>query len=73
MKVRYYGFMHPSCAVALEQLREIIGQALGIKVKIDTCKAESLSEPVCKHCGGTLIFQFFIPPLPVSMQGLPAG
>ena len=73
MKIRYYGFMHPSCAVSLDKLRKIIGQTLGIKVKIDTCKAEPLSEPVCKHCGGILVFQFFVPPLPITMSGLPAG
>ena len=73
MKIRYYGFMHPSCSVALDRLKAIIARTVGVKITAEPCQPEPLSEPVCKHCGGTLIFKFFVPPLPVSTPGGPAG
>ena len=73
MKIRYYGFMHPSCSVALTKVKEVIAKAIGLKVAPETCKPKPLSEPVCSHCGGVLIFRFFVPPEPLLMTGVPAG
>ena len=75
MKIRYYGFMHPSCSLDLDKLRMLISLAFRLKVIINPCKPEPepLPEPVCKRCGGTLVLQYFIPPLQGELNGLPAG
>ena len=72
MKIRYYGFMHPSCAVELKKVQEIIADALGIKSECLEVKPELKLDPVCPDCGGNLIFRFIIPPLPIRIR-LPAG
>ncbi len=58
MKIRYYGFMHPSCAVTIKEVKAIIAKAIGLQVTVELCTPEPLPEPTCKHCGGTLIFSF---------------
>lgn len=72
MKIRYYGFMHPSCSVALELVKSLIAKAIGLKIA-PTCKPDPLPEPICKCCGGVLIFRFFMPPEPLFTTGRPAG
>lgn len=62
MKIRYFGFMHPSCAVTLNKVKEIITDALGISRALSERKPEPQPEPVCPHCGGILIFQYLILP-----------
>ncbi len=61
MKIRYFGFMHPACAVGLNKVKEIITDALGISSKLSEHKPEP--QPVCPHCGGILIFRYLILPL----------
>jgi len=77
MKIRYYGFMHPSCSLGLDKLRMLISLAFKIKVILNPCKPEllpePLPEPLCKRCGGTLVFQHVMAPPQVEANGLPAG
>jgi hypothetical protein len=73
MKIRYYGFMHPSCAVTLDTLKAIIAKAIGLKSVPEIRKQEVPPEPVCKCCNGVLLFKYFMPPAPLSLQGLSPG
>jgi len=72
MKIRYYGFMHPSCAIDLKKVKEIIAEALGIKWECSGIKPELRPDPVCPHCGGILIFRFIILAIPARVR-LPTG
>ncbi len=74
MKIRYYGFMHPSCSIELNKVKGIIADALGIKGDCSEGKAELQLNPACPHCGGSLIFRFIILPiqLPARLR-LPTG
>jgi hypothetical protein len=62
MKVRYYGFLSPTSAVALEEVKARIEMASGFAV----AAAEGVSEPPaalrCRHCGGALRFSRFVLP-----------
>jgi hypothetical protein len=62
MKVRYYGFLSPTSAVALEEVKARIELASGFAV----AAAEGVSEPPaalrCRHCGGALRFSRFVLP-----------
>lgn len=72
MKVRYYGFMSRSCAIALETVRKIIRSALGLPIASIAYKREPSSPPVCPHCKGLLVFRAFYPP-PPAFTGLSPG
>ena len=70
MKVRYYGFLSPSSAVPLEDIRARIELAHGF----DMPAAEPTPEPVtplrCRHCGGVLHFCRFVLPGDVVIGAL---
>ena len=72
IKIRYYGFMHPSCSVDLKKVQGIIADALGIRSECLEVEPELKLNPVCPDCAGNLIFRFIIPPLP-ARERLPAG
>lgn len=77
MKIRYYGFMHPSCALELDKLRMLVSLAFRIKVIISAATPgaapDPLPEPVCKRCGGTLVFKHVMVPVPSGTGGMPSG
>ncbi len=73
MKIRYYGFMHPSCSVAIAKLRGIIAEAFNVLVITITVKPVIPVGPFCKSCGGMLSFKSLQLPMPADLQGLPAG
>jgi hypothetical protein len=62
MKVRYYGFLSPTSAVSLEDVKARIELASGFALTAP----EAVSEPPvglrCRHCGGALRFSRFVLP-----------
>lgn len=58
MKVRYYGFMHPSSSVSLEEVAAMIlnmdKQEFGSSTSQSIDVNETEKGPVCPHCGGRL-------------------
>lgn len=55
MKVRYYGFLSPSCKVPLENIRMLIELAYGFEVTLtETEPLPPLPRPACRCCGGAL-------------------
>jgi hypothetical protein len=58
MKIRYYGFMNPSCTVSLEKISSLIQLGYGFDVAIPETEVEPLAPMVCPKCGGTLKLVF---------------
>ena len=54
MKVRYYGFLHPSCSVPIEKIAVLIQLAFGFELPEPEIVVEPLKLPTCQHCGGSL-------------------
>jgi len=54
MKVRYYGFMNPSCAVSLDHIRSLIQLSYGFNVPLPNVDLEPWQPITCPACGGTL-------------------
>jgi hypothetical protein len=68
-KVRYYGFLSPASAVALDLVRWLIALRAGLTYRLQAHRAEEATEPVrspgCPACGGVLVRLGFVPaPLP---------
>jgi len=55
MKVRYYGFLHPTCKVPIEDIRTLIELTYGFEVTMaDPEEMPPLPQPTCGSCGGLL-------------------
>jgi hypothetical protein len=56
MKVRYYGFLHPSCPISLQEISRMICEASGLTVP-DTRETEprTRATATCPDCGGVMI------------------
>jgi len=54
MKVRYYGFMNPSCAVSLDRITTLIELSYGFNVPLPNTDLEPWQPITCPACGGTL-------------------
>jgi hypothetical protein len=62
MKVRYFGFLSPSFAVPLEEVRARIELAQGFAVRAPEPAIEAPAPPCCRHRGGRLRYQRLIRP-----------
>lgn len=62
MKVRYYGFLSPSCAVPFEEVKTRIEMAYGFAVRTPETAIEPPPPLTCRHCGGILIYRWSILP-----------
>jgi len=56
MKVRYYGFLSPSCSVPIEELKARIAMAHGFAQQPPPIEIEPPTPMRCPHCGGSLRF-----------------
>jgi len=56
MKVRYYGFLSPSAAVPLEDVKARIEMASGFALTAPEATREPSAALRCRHCGGALRF-----------------
>jgi hypothetical protein len=54
MKVRYYGFLNPNCAVPLGRVSTLIQMAYGFQVALPKADIEPWQPITCPSCGGTL-------------------
>ncbi|MBM3299530.1 MAG: transposase [Deltaproteobacteria bacterium] len=62
MKVRYYGFMNPNCAVSLDHIRTLIELAYGFNVTLPNTDLEPWQPITCPTCGGPLKLRSFLLP-----------
>ena len=56
MKVRYYGFLSPSSAIPVEEIKARIEMARGFDVPEVEATLAVASPMRCRHCGGVLRF-----------------
>lgn len=54
MKVRYFGFMNPSCKVDLETISTLIELSYGFEIERPEAELDPWQPLVCPHCGGRL-------------------
>ena len=69
MKIRYFGFLNPNCAVSLKKISALIRMAFGLLIKLPKINTKPLKVPTCSFCGGNLIYRASI----LAFHGLPAG
>jgi hypothetical protein len=63
MKVRYYGFMNPNCAVSLDRVSTLIELSYGFNVALPNTDLEPWQPITCPNCGGTLrLYSLLLPP-----------
>ena len=63
MKVRYYGFLSPSCAVPIEEVKARIEMAQGFAARAPEIEIEAPPPMLCRHCGGALqLCRVILPP-----------
>lgn len=62
MKVRYYGFLSPTCRVPLEQIRTLIELSYGFELTPAETAELPQFRPACAKCGGALKVLYVSPP-----------
>jgi hypothetical protein len=65
MKIRYYGFMNPNCAVKLDRIRGLIELSYGFAVDLPLPEVEPPRRSTCPSCGGLLKLRSLLPPLKI--------
>src|ERR1043166_649387 len=65
MKIRYYGFINPNCAVALDRIRTLIEISYGFAVDLPVPEIEPRRPSTCPSCGGLLKLRSVLPPLKI--------
>ncbi len=70
MKIRYYGFLSPTCRVSLEQIRTLIELSYGFDVTPAETEDAQVIRPACSKCGGALkVLYISFPPERVARAG----
>jgi len=62
MKVRYYGFLHPACAVALADVKTMIEVAHGFDIQLPSKNIKPRPCATCTDCGAELVYCYSILP-----------
>jgi hypothetical protein len=65
MKIRYYGFINPNCAVPLDRIRGLIELSYGFAVDLPIPEVEPRRHSTCPSCGGLLKLRSLLPPLKI--------
>ncbi len=61
MKIRYYGFLNPNCALPLDRMRTLIELSYGFAVDLPVPEIEPPRRTTCPSCGGLLKFCSVLP------------
>jgi hypothetical protein len=62
MKVRYYGFLHPACSIALADVETMIEMAHGFEVELPQKHVKQRLCATCADCGAELVYCYSILP-----------
>jgi hypothetical protein len=65
MKIRYYGFMNPNCAVPLDRIRGLIELSYAFAVDLPVPDVEPRRPNTCPSCGGLLKLRSVLPPIKI--------
>jgi hypothetical protein len=68
MKIRYYGFMNPNCAVSLDRIRTLIELSYGFALDLPAPDVEPPRPNTCPSCGGLLKLRSVLPPLKILLR-----
>ena len=75
MKVRYYGFVSPSFAMPLDEIKARVEMAQGFALQLAAAHIEARPPLCCRLCGGRLRYQRAILPLrarlPIAQESPP--
>jgi hypothetical protein len=71
MKVRYYGFLHPSSSVSIEKVQALIELAFGFEITKPQNDIQPLKPITCTICGGRLMLRASL--LPIKIVLLDSG
>jgi hypothetical protein len=70
MKIRYYGFLSPTCRIPLEQIRTLIELSYGFEVTPAETEEAPVIRPLCSKCGGALkVLYVSLPPQHFARAG----
>ena len=69
MKVRYYGFMSPSCSVSLDKIVALIELAFGFTIFTVKSNVEPPKPMKCPHCNGNLVYRYSVLPFRMTLSG----
>ena len=61
MKIRYYGFMNPNCALPLQRIRALIELSYGFAIDLPVPEIKPPRRSTCPSCGGLLKFCSVLP------------
>ena len=61
MKIRYYGFMNPNCALPLDRIRGLIELSYAFAIDLPVPEIEPPRRSTCPSCGGFLKFCSVLP------------
>ena len=70
MKVRYYGFLSPTSAVSLEDVKARIELASGFALAASEATGEPPAALRCRQCGGALRFSRLLLPGDLAIDSL---
>jgi Putative transposase/Transposase zinc-binding domain len=65
MKIRYYGFMNPNCAVPLDRIGGLIELSYGFALDLPVPEVEPPRPSTCPSCGALLKFRSLLPPIKI--------
>ena len=68
MKIRYYGFMHPSSAITRDEVENKIELSFEFDIQKPEIDIEPAPETVCPKCGGKLTYCYSILPFMFGRQ-----
>jgi hypothetical protein len=67
MKVRYYGFMNPNCALALDHISSLIETTSGFDLAVPQAALQPSRPIVCPSCGGPLKLRLLLSPAKIVL------
>ena len=65
MKIRYYGFMHPSCSITIDEIKTIMEKTYGLKAAASDVSIKIVPAITCPKCGGEM--KYYCSVLPFQM------
>jgi hypothetical protein len=68
MKIRYYGFLHPSSSVPLQKVGIIIELTMGFETKVSKTLTEAPPVPLCPSCGGRMRHLYSVLPTKFAIR-----
>jgi len=67
MKVRYYGFMNPNCAVPLDHITTLIEMTCGFDIALPKAALKPTRPITCPSCGAPLKLRLLLSPAKIVL------